>query len=214
MHLIMFDIDGTLVNSYDFDGECYQGAIFDVLGLKIDSDWGSYQNVTDSGIFSELAESLGLNNDERECAFADVKQQFNVRINEYIACHEILPIAGVFEFLSYLIARSDVKIAFATGSWAEPARMKLKAAGLDFPEVPLASSCDHYRRIKIMRVAERLTNVESYQSKTYFGDGAWDQQASEALGYNFVSVGDRIFSPKSVQDYVDIGAVLNSIDLE
>lgn len=43
MHLVLFDIDGTLVESYDFDTECFQAAIQDVLGVTIRPDWGHYQ---------------------------------------------------------------------------------------------------------------------------------------------------------------------------
>ena len=35
VHLVMFDIDGTLVDSNDFDSECYYEAIQDVLNIQI-----------------------------------------------------------------------------------------------------------------------------------------------------------------------------------
>ena len=34
MNLVMFDIDGTLVESNDFDSKCYQAAIQDVLNYN------------------------------------------------------------------------------------------------------------------------------------------------------------------------------------
>ncbi len=36
MHHIMFDIDGTLVKSDDFDEDCFIAAVSDVLGHDID----------------------------------------------------------------------------------------------------------------------------------------------------------------------------------
>lgn len=59
MHLVLFDIDGTLVESCDFDTTCFQAAIKDVLGVSIDPDWSRYRHVTDSGILSEVVEGLG-----------------------------------------------------------------------------------------------------------------------------------------------------------
>lgn len=34
VHLVMFDIDGTLVESYDFDSICFVDAVHDVLGVR------------------------------------------------------------------------------------------------------------------------------------------------------------------------------------
>lgn len=55
MHLVMFDIDGTLTQTDDVDAACFAQAIRDVLNLPhIDCDWSRYQYVTDSGIATEI----------------------------------------------------------------------------------------------------------------------------------------------------------------
>nr|WP_251041216.1 MULTISPECIES: HAD hydrolase-like protein [unclassified Halomonas] len=208
----MFDIDGTLVESYDFDTECFQAAVEDVLGVTVDPDWSRYKHVTDSGILAELIDELGLKSDADRIT-AEVKEQFLSRVADYIACHDVAPISGAHEFLSQLIARKNVTVAFATGGWSESARMKLVAAGINFSSIPLASSSDHYSRTEIMRLNERTTGVEGFDSITYFGDGPWDQKASKTLGYNFVLVGNRISSSQSIQDYTKADAALKYIGL-
>ena len=50
MHVVCFDIDGTLVASADFDGDLYEQAVRDVLGVDLNPDWSQYRNVSDSGI--------------------------------------------------------------------------------------------------------------------------------------------------------------------
>ncbi|MEQ5837782.1 HAD family hydrolase [Marinobacter sp. NFXS9] len=212
MHLVLFDIDGTLVESYDFDTECFQAAIEDVLGVTIGPDWSRYQHVTDSGILAEVIDGLGLQSDYDRIT-AEVKEQFVSRVADYISCHAVSPIPGAYEFLSQLVARKNVAVAFATGGWSETAKMKLGAAGINFSSIPLASSSDHYSRTEIMRLAERRAGKSHYDSMTYFGDGPWDQKASKTLGYNFVSVGDRITSPKSVRDYTEVDVALGYIGL-
>lgn len=212
MHLVMFDIDGTLVESYDFDSECYKLAVFDVLGVKVNSDWGQYQHVTDAGILSEIIESQSLQN-EYESIFTEVKKHFILRVRKYISNHKVWAIAGASDFLSMLASRGDVKISLATGGWSETARMKLEAAGIKCSDIPIASSCDHYSRIEIMRVAEARSGEHRFKSKTYFGDGSWDKKASKSLNYNFVAVGSRITSSKSIHDYSDSQAVLRCIGL-
>ncbi|PCF94936.1 hypothetical protein CPA45_15085 [Vreelandella nigrificans] len=62
-------------------------------------------------------------------------------------------------------------------------------------------------------MAARRAGKERYDSITYFGDGPWDQEASKTLGYNFVSVGNRINSPQSVLDYTEAHVALSYIGL-
>lgn len=212
MHLVLFDIDGTLVESYDFDTEYFQAAVKDVLGVTIGTDWSCYHDVTDSGILNEVIEELGLRNDSERIT-EEVKERFVIRIADYISCHDISPISGAYKFLSQLVARKDVAVAFATGGWSESAKMKLGAAGISFSSIPLASSSDHYSRIEIMRLAEKRAGNGHYDAITYFGDGLWDQKASETLGYNFVSVGDRISSSQSIRDYTEAEMAFRYIGL-
>ena len=212
MHLVLFDIDGTLVESYDFDTECFQAATKDVLGVTIGPDWDRYHHVTDSGILAEVIEELGLQSDSERIT-EEVKERFVSRVADYIKCHQVYSIPGANEFLSQLVARQNIAVAFATGGWSESTRMKLDAAGLSFPTIPLASSSDHYSRTEIMRLAERRAGKSHYESVTYFGDGPWDQRASETLGYNFVSVGDRISSPQSIRDYSEVELAFRYIGL-
>ncbi len=53
MHLVMFDIDGTLVNSYGFDEVCYLKAAQMILGVDISPKWEEYLYATDVGILDE-----------------------------------------------------------------------------------------------------------------------------------------------------------------
>ncbi|MGP9764889.1 HAD family hydrolase [Halomonas sp. AOP13-D3-9] len=212
MHLVLFDIDGTLVESYDFDTECFQAATKDILGVTIGPDWSRYNHVTDAGILTEVIEELHLQSDSERIT-TEVKARFVSRVADYISCHDVFPIFGAYEFISQLVARQDVALAFATGGWSESARMKLEAAGICFPSIPLASSSDHFRRIEIMRLAERRAGNGHYDAITYFGDGPWDQKASETLGYNFISVGNRISSPQSIRDYSEADVAFRYIGL-
>lgn len=55
IHLVMFDVDGTLVVGNGIDDICFSEAVKDVLGVgQVDTDWSHYSNVADSGITSEI----------------------------------------------------------------------------------------------------------------------------------------------------------------
>lgn len=57
---VIFDIDGTLVDSVAFDARAYVAAVGDVLGnVSLRADW-SYGHVTDSGILRQICEENRL----------------------------------------------------------------------------------------------------------------------------------------------------------
>jgi len=39
---IMLDVDGTLIESFEFDEQCFTDAVKQITGLSIESDWDSY----------------------------------------------------------------------------------------------------------------------------------------------------------------------------
>src|SRR5260370_27171052 len=55
MHLVMFDIDGTLTETMKVDEEYFVRLFKDVFGFAdIDTDWSHYPRTTDSGIFHDV----------------------------------------------------------------------------------------------------------------------------------------------------------------
>ena len=80
----MFDVDGTLVKSYDFDEECFIAAVLEVLGHDIDSNWASYEHVSDTGILNEHLEKRRITSDLEEIHLA-VKKSFTAKVQEYLS---------------------------------------------------------------------------------------------------------------------------------
>jgi hypothetical protein len=83
MHLVMFDIDGTLVDSAGFDTELYVEAVRSVLDISIDSDWNSYEHVSDSGILEQVLRDGRLDGDPAELA-ARVQERFVALVSDYL----------------------------------------------------------------------------------------------------------------------------------
>lgn len=56
---VIFDIDGTLVESSGFEDDVYISAIGDVLGdVCIRKEWSTYRHVTDTGVLRQIMEML------------------------------------------------------------------------------------------------------------------------------------------------------------
>lgn len=211
MHLVMFDIDGTLVDSDEFDGILYAQAIWEVLDVKIDGAWDSYRNVTDGGILDELLAAVG-DEEQRAELQALVKKRFVRLTEEYISRNAIQEIPGAQALLDRLISSSEVQVAVATGGWKETAELKLMAIGIDPFAVPLATSSDALSRTEIIKVAEQRSMARApFKRKSYFGDGAWDKRASEELGYRFFGVGSGIEHDIVFADLRDQDAILKEL---
>ena len=195
MHLVMFDIDGTLTRSCDIDSRCFVDALCEVLGIEsIDTDWSNYRHTTDSGIAQEII-TKQLGRPARAEELAAVKTSFVQRLrlaldNDPAECQAT---AGTEEILEWINNQPRLCFAVATGGWSESAKMKLANAGLKVAENIFASSDDAVSREGIMRIAETRARsayrVDRFDSITYVGDGLWDLEATQACNYSFIGVG-------------------------
>jgi beta-phosphoglucomutase-like phosphatase (HAD superfamily) len=214
-HLVMFDIDGTLVDSWGFDSRYYADALRTVLDVEIDDTWRPYTHVTDGGILEELLASKRFDRPLDELR-AEAKARFMTAIRAHFArdAKPVREIAGARALIEHLQTLPNVRVAIATGGWAESARLKLAAIGIDADTVPHATSSDRIERAEIMRLAEaRALAGAPWTTRTYFGDGAWDKRASAELGYRFVAVGPRVDHDVRFDDFRDRDAVLRCLGL-
>lgn len=206
----MFDIDGTLVESYEIDSQCFIDAVKDVTGLSINSDWSKYQHVTDSGILDEIFVSEGYSNSDG--IKVKVKQCFLKRLEASLARDPVKEIVGASAFLKLLQSMNNVLVSLATGGWCESAKLKLESAKINFSSIPLASSNDHYSRIEIMKLAANRASNNQYPC-TYFGDSVWDKEACSSLGYNFVLVGGNFPHRPSINNFQSTKSALACVGL-
>jgi phosphoglycolate phosphatase-like HAD superfamily hydrolase len=196
MHLILFDIDGTLTRTEEVDNRCYVGALSEVLGsTDVDTDWTKYRDVTDSGIASALWEACHGAPPSRQ-QLDDVCERFVALLEEELARDPAVcrAVPGAAAILVELAHRTGFAVGLATGGWRESARLKLRHAGLGDGRFPLASASDACSREVIMALAaERVAarrGISGFTSITYIGDGEWDVRAAKRLGWHFVGIGE------------------------
>ena len=187
--VLLFDLDGTLVQSVEFDDLLYQQSVSEVIGRHdFDTRWETYTHVTDMGLLAEICTRLEIANTHQ--VISDVRSVFCGKIKAHLESGAVCnPMPGAKEALTALNV-AGVKFGIATGSWGDTARMKLEYAGLDVPDV-LASSDDAISRTGIMQHCLRRLNVDD-GSVVYFGDAPWDVKATAALGWRFIGVGAQL----------------------
>lgn len=208
MHLVMFDIDGTLVNTGAFEMRLFKQAVEDVLEITCPDTWEGITHVTGTGIIAELM----LKQKEKELSQKDhdrVRDRFiDLIMDELADFPEKCPaLAGGIDLYNRLMANDNYKVTVATGTWGPVACFKLATAGYDLDDLIMATGDDHFDRMEIMllareRAEDKLPEGTGFESVTYIGDGKWDQLATDGLGWRFIGVGEMVKdAPLHIDDF-------------
>ncbi|MYA78633.1 MAG: HAD family hydrolase [Gemmatimonadetes bacterium] len=202
---VIFDIDGTLVESSGFEDDLYVAAVTDVLGdVCIRKAWNTYRHVTDSGILRQIMEEnlirgkVRIRGEDRirdAYRIREVRSRFGDLVSQYFRDGGVCdPTIGAIDLIDELRAAPGFAVGFATGGWGHTARMKLERAGFNLKHAVLASSDDGLERTAIMQkcldILDALGN--SFQRIVYVGDAEWDVQATRELAWHFIGVGTRL----------------------
>ncbi len=211
MQLVMFDIDGTLTETMKVDEECFVRSFAEVFGFTdIDTDWSHYPHVSDSGIFHEIyASRMG-----RPPTALDVsrfRRRFIELLDGASSQSPFASVAGADRLLSRLACGASHRVALATGSWRDSARLKMASAGMRFDDHPAASADDAPEREAIMELSRQRADEwygAPFADIVYVGDGVWDARACRALGIPFIGIGSgdraaRLASEGAVRVFQD-----------
>ncbi len=198
---IIFDIDGTLIESMAVDSDLYFSSITAVLGsVEFRANLNDYDHVTDSGIIAQVMADNALPQDSN--ATDSIRSRFVAGLTEHIETVGPFPeIPGAAQFIDKLRVSGEHDVAIATGGWKLSALLKLETSRFDVSEIPIFSCDDSPSRTEIMRSAlSRLCS--EYESVTYFGDAEWDRRACATLGCEFVPVGSDLGGIETYDDFV------------
>ena len=191
MHAVIFDIDGTMIDSSAEDDRIYRESVLQVLGdVRLRKGLADYDPVTDSGILLQIFADNGL--PVEKPIIDSVKKTFFDRLQAHIdAVGPFKPLPGARSVIQRIAASDRHRLAFATGGWRRSAMMKLSSAGFDIGAAPLATSDDAIGRADIMRIALSAIDADCV-SVTYYGDGPWDERACRELNWSFEPVGSDL----------------------
>ncbi len=191
MHAVIFDIDGTLVQSAAVDDALYKESVTSIFGpVKFRTALCDYDFVTDSGILGQVLQDNSIQSHQDH--ISEVKAHFVKALESHIRENgPFREIPGARKMLGSLGASKDHCVALATGGWLETALLKVRSANFDTTHMPIATSDDSSVRTEIMTLA--LSQLGSrFSSITYYGDGPWDREACISLGWEFVAVGTAL----------------------
>ncbi len=203
--VVLFDIDGTLIDSSGAGG----GAL--LMALETEFSVDSPQAVelhgrTDSGIFRELLEvnSVEVTDDnyDRLCS------RYFETLPSVLASRENEPLAGARELVQRMDAQPEFVLGLLTGNLPTSARMKLEHFGLNkyFPSGTFGDVARHRPDLKdsALETAQTLAGGDVEKSRVVIiGDTPLDIQLAKVMQVRCLAVATGGYS---VAELAEAGA--------
>lgn len=197
MHICLFDIDGTLLNT----GGAGQAAMETVLkaefGITAPTEGIPTAGRTDRAITRDLIRYHGLA--ENEEIWTQFLKAYLSELPKELARRTGLVLPGVAALLDHLSNRGDMVLGLLTGNYREGAYLKLKHFALDH-HFPFGGFGDlHFERDDVAREAlaeaRRHRNGDVDLNRVWvIGDTPADVRCGRAIGARVIAVGTGIYS--------------------
>lgn len=209
--LLVFDIDGTLLQSTSIQMSCLRRALHHIFESNY-SRWGEREAkfTTDSGILAEISQELLGRAPSPEEAMR-FETAFLTEIQQCMVTSECVATAGAAEVLGNF-GRSAHAVAIATGGLQRVSSLKMNKAKLPFDGIPAAFAEDGFTKEEVIKTAVLRAEAKweiRFDEIVYFGDASYDLQAARTLGLKFVGVGDSARQRR----LIECGAKLTVPDL-
>lgn len=223
MHLLLFDIDGTLIQSNRAGRLALQKTLEELFETAGPIDDYSMAGKTDPLIISDLLHAAGIARREVESRMDEIYERMAVHGPPLFAERGVRPCSGVPELLAALRARHDVVLGLVTGNIHTTAPLKLAAAGIDPAQFSVgafgsdASDRNLLPGLAMERAGKLYERLFEGQHTVVIGDTPADILCARAAGASAVAVASGSYSARTLARYnpdhlladlADTGAVL------
>lgn len=186
---ILFDLDGTVVDSVELIVESFRHATRTVLGRVLPDE------VITAGVGRPLLSQMEVLSAEHARELYDVYQEYNHRRHDEL----IRGYAGIEEMLVALKAAGR-RLGIVTSKGRDTTEMAFQAVGLadHFDAVVTASDTAEHKPspVPLRLCLERLDAAPS--GAIYVGDSPFDIQAGSAAGMTTAAVGWGVFTREAL----------------
>lgn len=192
--LLLFDIDGTLIQSKGASREAKALAMKEVFGTAATVRTHNFGGKTDWQILREVLSPMGISSDKIAQKMEQYEQVFARRMAEEIIKFDVVALPGVIDLLKTLNKRSDVVVGLVTGNTSQTSPIKLRAAGIDpalFVVGAYGSEADDRNelpRLALKRAIELTKQEIKSEDIVIIGDTVKDVEAARAVGGLAVTV--------------------------
>jgi phosphoglycolate phosphatase len=195
MKLVLFDIDGTLLNSEGLGRASMQRALGEVFGSAGNPAY-RYDGKTDKQIVRDVMRLEGHSDEHIDSRMETLILLYleGLRIGAKSGTFKVRPLEGVLELLDVLEPRKDIVLGLLTGNVEAGARVKLTAAGINPDRFKVnAFGSDHEHRPQLPAIAQRRASEVlgldiAGERLIVIGDTPADIECGRSLGAKAIGV--------------------------
>ena len=217
MPVLLFDIDGTLLQSHGVGRRSVNAALTDLVGETFDFSDITFSGKTDQQIFREVleaAERCGLDVGDVEESAARFGAFYHREMTSRLPDATVESLPGAVDLVRQLDA-DGVELGLLTGNLEPIAYQKIERIGLGRDEFPFgAFGNDHHDRNELPRIgasraSERFGRDVATEDLVIIGDTPRDIVCAHRSGATAVAVATGRYS---VDDLRDADIVLESLE--
>jgi phosphoglycolate phosphatase-like HAD superfamily hydrolase len=202
--LVLFDIDGTLVDCGKAAGKAFSAAFHEAFGVPCPIFKAEeVSGLTDTAILMEVVRRLKIDPDDLEQRRDRAFEIYARNLERELKGNPAIALPGAAEAVQALQSLEACAIGLLTGSTEATARVKLETAGISFDQfVCGAYSEDGELREALPPAARRrFAGLFGNEPRTtiLIGDTPRDIQAAHATGCEFIGVATGPYSVETLE---------------
>jgi phosphoglycolate phosphatase-like HAD superfamily hydrolase len=190
MHVLLLDIDGTLLSSGGAGQAAMEAALEREFGAVRPIEGIAYAGRTDHAITRDLFDYYALEQTaERRLRF---QQTYFELLPQYLSRREGLILPGVLELLELLTTRDDIAVGLLTGNFRHGAGLKLRHYAIDHHFTFGGYGDEHHDRDDVareaLRQAEAKVGRDAIDEVWVIGDTPADVRCARAIRAKVLAV--------------------------
>jgi phosphoglycolate phosphatase-like HAD superfamily hydrolase len=205
--ILLFDIDGTLLESTGEDRMYFRRALADVYGVTDPVGPYDMAGKTDWQILTDLMQKAGLNLEEIEARRVEAFATYAQNLELAAATFHMRLLPSVADLMNILKDDSRFILGLVTGNVREAVPHKLRAVGLD-PDIFTfgAYGSEHQDRntlpnLALYRLGQLTGSPVSPDSALVIGDTPLDIACARHAGMKVLSVATGDFDRETLETY-------------
>ncbi len=222
--VLLFDIDGTLLDPVGIGRLCFQQALDDVLGYSVTTNPIEMAGRTDWQILSDLLAHAGLDDDQIETHRGAVFASLARHIEIAVPTSKIHSLPGVHTLMDRLRGEKRFLLGLVTGNSRAVVVYKLQAVGID-PSLFIVGAFgdEHIDRnalpaLALTRLSRLLGEQVPSENVLVIGDTPHDIACARHTGLKVLGVATGLFDSDELakyepdfllEDFSDTDAVLS-----